>query len=35
MTLFIVLFTILFAIISIAPLLAAGADANAFIVLPE
>jgi len=35
MTLFIILLTILFAIISIAPLLAAGADANALVVLPE
>ena len=35
MIVFIVLLTILFAIISFAPLFASGADADAFIYLPE
>lgn len=35
MIIFIVLFTVLFALLSLAPVLAAGADADALIVLPE
>jgi len=35
MLIFIVLFTLLFALVSISSMLAAGADVDAFVVLPE
>jgi hypothetical protein len=35
MIIFIVLFTLLFALVSISSILAAGADADAFVILPE
>ena len=35
MTIFIGLFTLLFALVSIAPVLAAGADADASVILPK
>ena len=35
MTIFMILFTLLFALVSVAPMLAAGADIDTSVILPE